>query len=141
ATIDWGDGSSTTTAGVITATSTAGTFTISAGTTLHKYADEGSYTFKVTVTQLGGSTVSSTGTATVTDAALTGSTSATAAGTEGAGSSSVLSGATFTDANPGDHTGDFTATITWGDGGATSAGTVSYSNGTYTVNGSHTYAD
>jgi len=46
----------------------------------------------------------------------------------------------FTDANPGNHTADFTATINWGDGGATSVGTVSYSAGTYTVAGSHTYA-
>src|SRR5439155_8132823 len=62
-------------------------------------------------------------------------------GTEGATDSSVLSGATFTDANPGDHSGDMTATITWGDGGPTSLGTVSYSGGTYTVAGSHTYAE
>src|SRR5207244_1950903 len=72
---------------------------------------------------------------------LTGSTSAAAAGTEGVTNSSVLSGATFTDAFAGDHTADFTATITWGDGSATSTGTVTYSNGSYTVAGSHTYAD
>ena len=54
----------------------------------------------------------------------------------------VLSGATFTDANPGNHTSDFTATITWGDGDPSSPGTVTYDNssGAYTVNGSHTYA-
>src|SRR5689334_25290151 len=36
---------------------------------------------------------------------------------------------------------DFTATINWGDLGPTSLGTVSYSGGTYTVAGSHTYAE
>src|SRR5262249_20026733 len=35
--------------------------------------------------------------------------------------------------------GDFVATIDWGDG-ATSAGMVSGSNGAFTVDGSHTYA-
>ena len=79
-------------------------------------------------------------TATVSDAALTGSSAATAAGREGATDSSVLAGATFTDSNPGNHTADFTATINWGDSG-TSSGTVSYDSGVYTVSGSHTYAD
>jgi hypothetical protein len=59
--------------------------------------------------------------------------------TEGA-STAVLTVATFTDPNPGDHHTDFTATIHWGDGNSTS-GTVSYSGGTYSVTGSHTYAD
>ena len=55
---------------------------------------------------------------------------------------SPFSGATFTDANPGSHAGDFTATITWGDCGPTSPGTVSYdsSSGNYSVAGWHTYA-
>src|SRR6185295_16969694 len=78
--------------------------------------------------------------ATVGDADLTGSNTATAGGTEGATDSSVLAGATFTDANPGDHTEDFTATIHWGDG-QDSAGAVSYSGGVYTVDGTHTYAE
>ena len=53
-----------------------------------------------------------------------------------------LTGATFTDANPGDNSADFTATITWGDG-HTSTGTVSYDSTTqtYSVDGSHTYAE
>ena len=74
---------------------------------------------------------------------VTGSSTAVAGGTEGAALSSVLSGATFTDANPGDHTADMTATIDWGDNGPTSTGTVSYDVGTgvYTVDGSHTYAE
>ena len=54
-----------------------------------------------------------------------------------------LTNATFTDANPGDHTADFTATIDWGDGTAPTTGTVSYNSVTkvYTVAGSHTYAE
>jgi len=54
-----------------------------------------------------------------------------------------LTNATFTDANPGDHTADFTATIDWGDGTAPTTGTVSYNSVTkvYTVAGSHIYAE
>jgi len=50
-----------------------------------------------------------------------------------------LTNTTFTDANPGDHTADFTATIDWGDGTAPTTGTVSYNSVTkvYTVAGSH----
>jgi hypothetical protein len=47
--------------------------------------------------------------------------------------------ATFTDANPGATTADFTATINWGDG-TTSSGTVSGpTGGPFTVSGTHTY--
>ncbi|MGO8748676.1 MAG: hypothetical protein ACLQNE_22120 [Thermoguttaceae bacterium] len=102
-----------------------------------------SATFSVTVTDDGGASTSSSQSITVADAPLTGSTTAVAGGTENAANSSVLSGATFTDANPGNQTADMTATITWGDNGPTSLGTVSYNagSGVYTVGGSHTYAE
>jgi N-acetylneuraminic acid mutarotase len=51
--------------------------------------------------------------------------------------------ATFTDATPS-VAADYTATINWGDGGATpdtSTGIVTLSDGVYTVTGSHTYAN
>jgi hypothetical protein len=48
--------------------------------------------------------------------------------------------ATFTDNNTADTAAGFTASITWGDG-TTSAGTVSGSNGSFSVTGGHTYAD
>jgi hypothetical protein len=69
----------------------------------------------------------------VADANLAGSSAATAGGTEGAANSSVLSWATFRDANSGAPASDFTAVITWGDGGPTSNGTVTGSNGSYSV--------
>ena len=74
---------------------------------------------------------------------LTGSSAAVAGGTEGQSNSSVLSGATFTDTNPGNNSADMTATITWADGGPTSPGIVSYdaASGVYMVAGSHTYAE
>ncbi|HJT32262.1 MAG TPA: hypothetical protein VJ783_09490 [Pirellulales bacterium] len=48
--------------------------------------------------------------------------------------------ASFHDTTPGATASDFTATIVWGDG-ATTAGTVVGSNGAFTVEGGHTYAD
>jgi hypothetical protein len=78
---------------------------------------------------------------TFADAPLTASAAPAFSAIEGTASDSQVV-ATFTDANPGDHTGDFTATISWGDN-STSAGTVSYDSGSgvYSVSGSHTYAE
>lgn len=47
--------------------------------------------------------------------------------------------ATFTSGTPGATAGLFSATITWGDG-SVSIGTIAGSNGSFTVQGSHTYA-
>src|SRR5207302_1777954 len=50
--------------------------------------------------------------------------------------------ATFTDANPGASAADFAGTtITWGDGSAATAATVTLSSGTFSVTGTHTYAE
>jgi hypothetical protein len=51
--------------------------------------------------------------------------------------------ASFTDANAGAGTADFTATIDWGDGTPLTAGTISQPGGVgpFIVSGSHTYAD
>ena len=49
--------------------------------------------------------------------------------------------ATFTHANPAGAASDYTATITWGDGTASTAGTVSaVAGGGFEVKVSHTYA-
>jgi len=48
--------------------------------------------------------------------------------------------ATFTDSNAANKATDFTATINWGDG-TTTTGTVVGSNGSFLVQGSHTYPD
>ncbi len=80
----------------------------------------------------------------VLDAPLEGSSAATASGAANVLNSSVLSNATFTDANPGDHQSDFTAVINWGGNSLPSNGQVVYQGtsagiSTYTVTGSHTY--
>jgi hypothetical protein len=131
ATIDWGDGTPTTSG---TITGSAGSFTV-AGT--HTYAEESPPAgVKVTITAAANAanTATATSTATVADAALT------------AGGLSLVGGptyagpvATFTDANAGSTPADFTATVDWGDAHVTS-GSVTGSAGSYSVNGTHTYA-
>jgi PKD repeat protein len=133
ASIDWGDG--TTTTGTVTAL--GGVFFVS-GT--HTYADEGSFTAKVTLTDDAPGTATATATSTVNIAegdVLTG-TGATVGATEGTAFSGTV--ATFTDTNTGNTASDFTASIDWGDG-TTTSGTVSGSGSTFSVSGSHTYAD
>ena len=131
--IDWGDGH--TSAGTLVGTA-AGTFTVFGANT---YAEEGRYavTVKVADRSAAGFTIATT--ATVADAGLAADPVPVeaAAGVPFAGPV-----ATFRDANPGAVAADFTATITWGDGGA-SAGTVAADATTadqFVVTGSHLYS-
>jgi hypothetical protein len=128
ATIAWGDG-----------TSSAGQF--DSGTTpgvkgTHTYASEGTYEGTVTYS----TDCTSNGvvgfTATVQDAPL----SAEGRDVEAVKEQSVTAVvAHFTDASPNDPPSDFSAQISWGDGGQ-SPGTVSAaSGGGFDVTGTHTY--
>jgi hypothetical protein len=56
------------------------------------------------------------------------------------GASSTGTVATFKDPDTSATAGEYSASITWGDGG-TSSGTISGSGGNFTVTGSHTYAE
>jgi hypothetical protein len=132
ATVNWGDG--TTDAGTVSGG--PGSFTVTGD---HNYLEKGNYTTTVTVTADGGTAASASATATVADAslALTGGLGLGAL----AGQSSALTLATFTDANPASPATDFSATVNWGDGSSTVAGTVGFvARGTSTVSGSHTYS-
>jgi hypothetical protein len=135
---NWGDGN-TSTAG-LTVSGSGGSYTVNGS---HLYAEEGPYNFSITVTDTGGNTAVITGSATVGDANLTGSSTATATGGVEGVTAATLSNATFTDANTGAPSSDFTVTaVNWGDGNTSTAGlTVSGSGGNYTVNGSHLYAE
>jgi len=133
--IDWGDGTSPT-AGTVSGGS--GSFTL---TGQHTYADERKAIFTVTVSE------NPPGTAT-----------ATAQGNASAGEADVLSSgspvtfsafvgtprtgtvANFTDSDTVNTASDFTAIISWGDG-TSSAGTVSGGSGSFSVSGTHTYAN
>ena len=132
ASIGWGDGF--TTAGTVTGP-TGGPFTVN-GT--HTYAEEGSYSLTVTITDADFAANNATvhPTATVADAPLTATCIAAAS------SSTSFNGplAKLTDADPNGTVTDYTATIAWGDV-SSSAGTVTGPNGgPFTVSGSHTYA-
>ncbi len=129
ATIDWGDGNTTT--GTVT-TAPDGTLGV-LGT--HTYADEGQFTATVTVSDPSGTSDSASGPANVFDAPL----SITALPINAA-SGTLFQGdvATFTDLNPNATNSDFSATIDWGDG-VTSTGTVSENGSVFDVWGSHVY--
>jgi PKD repeat protein len=131
ATIAWGDG--TMTAGTVTGSS--GSFTVNGQ---HTYADEGSFTFIVTVSEIGagGLTANSSGTATVSENDVLSGTPATFSAQAQTPFTGVV--ATFTDTDTANVPSDFTATINWGDGNTT-AGTVAGGGGTFTVSGTHTY--
>src|SRR5437588_839342 len=84
-----------------------------------------------------GASAAASGTATVTDAALSVSGAGINA-TEGAAFNGTV--ASLTDPNPNDSGGDYTATVAWGDG-SSSGGSLSGSNGSFTISGGHTYAE
>ena len=135
--VNWGDGTAHTTFSV----SSAG----SLGTQNHTYAEEGTYTATITVTDSSSRFGSATFQASVADAALTATGTAVSANEENSFSGQVAS---FTDVDPTAPLTDFTtgtggASINWGDGSAATTGTVTQPGGAGTafiVSGSHTYA-
>jgi uncharacterized repeat protein (TIGR01451 family) len=139
ATIDWGDGTPVGT-GVIT--NSSGTFTVSGR---HIYAEEGTFTVKVTILHENAPPATATSTATVADIAVSG-TAVPVSATEGSAFTGTV--ATFTDPGTplGEPLGDYSATISWGDGSPNTAGLIALGpvvNGvqTFTVTGTHTYAE
>ncbi len=143
-TINWGDGNAATpfTSADVTANDN-GSFTVSAS---YQYAEEGSQNIAVTINDDGGSTTTDTGSTTVADAPLTAGTVSASGGV--AGLTPTTLSATFTDANRNAPTSDFSGTINWGDGTLANpdittfgSSAVSGSGGSYTVSGSHQYAE
>ncbi len=134
ATINWGDGTPPT-AGVISANGD-GTFTVTGD---HTYVDGGNFPLSVTVVQ-GGTSTTGTGTASVADRPIIGN-GTTLFLDEGQPFTGVLG--TFTDTDPDPTTADqYSVTITWGDDGSTSPGTVTPVPGqpnTYTITASHAF--
>jgi hypothetical protein len=125
ATIDWGDGS---TSSYLPAVAT----TIDGS---HTYTNAGSYPIEVEVSDLDGVTRIH-GTAAVADAPLTANGTSFAVAKKTAFTETV---ATLVDGNPFASAWEFTASISWGDGGS-SPGTISaLPEGGFAVTGSHRY--
>jgi PKD repeat protein len=125
ASINWGDG--TTSAGTVSGS--GGNFSV-AGT--HTYAEEGSHTISVTITD----TDNTPNAATVSTPVKVNDAALHAKGVN-ASSKSPFNGkiATFTDDDPAGTVSDYTASINWGDK-STSSGTIASG---FKVNASHKY--
>ncbi len=140
--IDWGDGSLPSFG---TVAGSGGSYTVSGS---HTYAEEGSYTATVTITdtELAGNGATTTSAATVGDAPISASCGTAAVSLQSFNGTV----ANLSDTNLGGAAADFiplgsggnggSTTIDWGDGSATTAGTVSGSGGSYSIAGSHTYS-
>jgi hypothetical protein len=139
ATIDWGDG-----------TSSAGTVVSGSANTLavqgsHTYLEEGKPTVKVTVTNTTNSLQGATsGSITVADAALKLKAFNPPTGYP-VGVPAPVDLLDFTDNDPNGAAGDYTATVTWGDGStstfnAAGGGILSNADGSFSVFGGHAYA-
>lgn len=126
ATMDYGDGSGVQSLSL----NSDKTFNLS-----HVYKDDGTYTVTVKVTDNQGSTGAATATITVNNVAPTVGV-ITAPSDPQQVNTSVGISANFTDPGVLD---THAATIDWGDS-STSVGTITESNGSGTVSGSHTYA-
>jgi hypothetical protein len=135
ATINWGDGSTSTTGTI--GSSGAGAFSVK-GT--HAYSKAGTFAVTVTVTPTaGGAPVSSSsGHATVVGPLA--AVPVTFKPTHGVSFTGIVGA--FADPNVNTASSAFTISINWGDSTATSAGTAAYSSSTqqWNVSGTHKYA-
>jgi Ca2+-binding RTX toxin-like protein len=132
ATIDWGD-KSTTLGAQIVALGDGKTFNVLGN---HTYAEDGSYTLKVTVTHDSTTAVTGIGTAKVSDPAVVGS--GTLTNVIQAVTYTNLAVATFVDPAGPEALTDYGATINWGDN-LSSPGTIKLAGSSFTVTGNHIY--
>jgi probable HAF family extracellular repeat protein len=141
ATIDWGDGRIS--PGLVVYTGSGNTYQVNAPS--HTYVQEGPYTITVSVKHDLLPTLSGSATLTVGDQQITTPVVATLTPVEGTATGPITGIATFSDpACTGvEGTGDFTATIDWGDSTPTDTGMIVFlGNSSYRVDApSHTYAE
>ena len=137
ATVCWNDGGTpppNNDCGSATVSGSNGSFTVTGS---HTFPEEGSYTASTSVTGADGS-VTLHMPVNVADAALS-ATGVKASMSSGKSQTKVV--ANFKDADPAGTTSDFSATINWGDGTATTGGLIKPNGlGGWSVTGSHKYA-
>jgi hypothetical protein len=104
----------------------------------HTYVKFGVYAIRITVTDEGGSTTTTTASITVLDPPIVASGTSLSA-VEGAAFSANV--ATFTDPDAPAMADEYSATVDWADGSPATAATVTGSAGSFSVAGTHTYAD
>jgi RHS repeat-associated protein len=131
ATIDWGDGHTST--GTV-AEDANGTFSVVASNT---YAAEGAYPIEVEVDGPDGYAAVATGLAEVAFAPIT---SAGTSFSATAGQAFAGAVATFSGPSPGESANSYAATIDWGDGQVSEGLIAPDESGGYDVTGSHVYA-
>jgi len=133
ATINWGDGN--TTSGSVVKDS-AGKFHVNGS---HAYAETGPYNTAIQIHDLGGQNATAHGIAHVPEAPLFAGSPLTLHLTHGAAFSGTVGN--FIDGDPlNTATGDYKATINWGDGKTSKASFALTSAGHWKVLGGHTYA-
>ena len=132
ATIVWGNGN-TSTGQVVADAQGNGVFDVDGS---NFYGEFGQYPMTVTITDSSGTTITANGTANISDAALS-SAPVTFSGLAGTQFSGEV--ASFTDSNKVGVLSDYSATINWGDGSATSTGTITSVGPSLIVSGSHLY--
>lgn len=134
ATVSWGDGSSASGA-TVTYSADLQRFEVR-GT--HAFADEGSWTVSVALSDNDGSGGGATDAAQVADAPLS-LASVPFTATEGVAFSGPV--ATLTDADVSAPASDHSAIVTWGDGSSSAATVVARGGGVFDVDATHTYAE
>ena len=132
ATINWGDGSTS----IETVSGGSGGFNILGP---HVYNNEGTYTASITVMNSSGPLASTQELLQIQDAPLTAGPHGTFSFTPGVAFSMKLG--SFTDQNANGTAPDFTATINWGDGTASTGTITPDSSGGFDVIGSHDYTN
>ena len=134
-TINWGDGT-TTSPDITTGTITGPVNNVYSVTGSHTYSSAGNFSVTVTIGHTAAPAAAASGSIVVSSAAVSLSPSnPTFSG--GLSSSPVV--ASFTDPSHDTVPGDFTATITWGDGNWSTGVISSPVNGVFSVTGTHTY--
>jgi hypothetical protein len=136
ATINWGDGV-VTSGTIMMSPSVPGQFEVD-GTHLYGPSPV-PYQITTTIKDTGGATAIASSSITISATPLTAGPSLNITATESQPVTATV--ATFTDANPSAVPSQYAVTITWGDGTTSSGEIAKQANGTFTVTGTHTYAE